>query len=572
MVVSATVASGFLIVGVVAPAGATEPVTPLPVPPLLGSWTFGGPADQTDPHLSGDHVAYTDERNGGAQIVVGNLADGSTTAIGTQGAEDFLPDIDGSTLTYTHLTDVAEVKQYDLATGTGSVLAPGSNDNRRLSRIGDAAIVWQDFTFNVSSNTYADAEIVGYDRATGVATRLTNDTLYDQLPAISPAGDVVVWMKCQVDDTGCHIWQATHSASGWSPATQLTSAAEQSLPHTDGHVVTYVTTPAGTSWSTGGHIAWQPVGGGPEHVLDLPGIQTNPNVSNGVITFEQLDTTTVVPNYDVYMYDIATGDLFRLTDTPQDETLNDVEVSPGRQATVAWMETAADDEIQVERFDLPPVAASLTLSPLDGTGALGTTHTVTASVRDEQGQPLGGATVQFAVSGSVTTAGSCTTDGTGSCGFTYTGPSSAGADEIDAYVDTNATGAADPGEPHASATWSWQDVGSTFGAASGGGQLGSRVTFSFAASSSADGLRGGCTLIDHTTKSQLHCGDVTRYVQTGSSARIEGHATVDGAPTTYVIAVTDNGEPGAGADTFAINTASGYAVSGTLAHGNVDVG
>jgi hypothetical protein len=50
-----------------------------------------------------------------------------------------------------------------------------------------------------------------------------------------------------------------------------------------------------------------------------------------------------------------------------------------------------------------------------------------------------------------------------------------------------------------------------------------------------------------------------------------GDATINGTTTTYRIDVVDNGNPGAGSDTFAITTASGYNASGTILHGNIVV-
>jgi hypothetical protein len=64
---------------------------------------------------------------------------------------------------------------------------------------------------------------------------------------------------------------------------------------------------------------------------------------------------------------------------------------------------------------------------------------------------------------------------------------------------------------------------------------------------------------------------VTALVQSGNQATIYGHATDNGAATTYVIHVADNMDPGRGADTFSIQTASGYSASGTLTGGNIQV-
>jgi hypothetical protein len=182
--------------------------------------------------------------------------------------------------------------------------------------------------------------------------------LLDKDPAVSPDGNTVVWTKCQTDSTGCVIWEARRTADGWS-SNPLTSPAEDAgLADTDGNYVVYAINPGPEA-----DVAWQPVGGGAEQDLALAGEQDNPNISNGVITYEQLDWSTEVPNFDVWLYDIAPNTLYRLTNDPEDETLNDVSVNADRQVTVAWTKSEADDNVYAEWFTLPPLAAADTTPP-----------------------------------------------------------------------------------------------------------------------------------------------------------------------------------------------------------------
>ena len=104
-------------------------------------------------------------------------------------------------------------------------------------------------------------------------------------------------------------------------------------------------------------------------------------------------------------------------------------------------------------FDPP---ATLTLSPSEGTNPIESTHTVTATVTRTNGQPSEAVTVRFAVSGAVTTSGVCTTDDSGQCSFSYTGPPVPGNDTIVAFADTNANGTQESGEPGDSATKTWE--------------------------------------------------------------------------------------------------------------------
>jgi hypothetical protein len=100
----------------------------------------------------------------------------------------------------------------------------------------------------------------------------------------------------------------------------------------------------------------------------------------------------------------------------------------------------------------PPV---LTLSPATATNPVGRSHAVTADVRDAAGQPVAGVTVRFTVTGSVNTTGTCTTNASGRCTFTYQGPPLPGTDAVTAYADSDGDNTQDPGEPTGAATKTW---------------------------------------------------------------------------------------------------------------------
>jgi YVTN family beta-propeller protein len=224
----------------------------------------------------------------------------------------------------------------------------------------------------------------------------------------------------------------------------------------------------------------------------------------------------------------------------------------------------------------PSRPATLTLSPGADTNPVGTSHTVTATVTDVDGNPLAGIVVRFSVTGSVTASGTCTTGPSGQCDFSYTGPQLPGADSIIAYADTDEDGMQDAGEPGAEATKAWELPASTPGSVSGGGTIedsaGNKIAFGFSAKNENQGLTGSCNVIDHAADIKLKCENVTSFTITGNQATIFGNATVNGVATTYRIDVVDNADPGKGADTFSIQTASGYSRSGTLTGGNVQVG
>ncbi len=86
------------------------------------------------------------------------------------------------------------------------------------------------------------------------------------------------------------------------------------------------------------------------------------------------------------------------------------------------------------------------------------------------------------------------------------------------------------------------------------------------------GLWGHLEYHDHSaTGPSAHGTGVTAYTVTGTTSRhIEGTAEINGhGGFTYKVDVADNGEPGAGSDTFAIELSNGSRASGTLGGGNI---
>ncbi|HYS21061.1 MAG TPA: post-COAP-1 domain-containing protein, partial [Gemmatimonadales bacterium] len=100
---------------------------------------------------------------------------------------------------------------------------------------------------------------------------------------------------------------------------------------------------------------------------------------------------------------------------------------------------------------------------------------------------------------------------------------------------------------------------------------GSRANFGVAGGIKNGGLWGHLTYIDHGPNGfKVKGTGVTSYEVTGpTSRRIKGTAEVDGVGGyTYIVDVTDNGEPGRN-DTFAITLSNTYSASGFLAGGNI---
>jgi hypothetical protein len=239
-------------------------------------------------------------------------------------------------------------------------------------------------------------------------------------------------------------------------------------------------------------------------------------------------------------------------------------------------ESATDDSESPDPPDRN--VASVTLSPPDAVNPVGTSHTVTATARNAAGEPVPDATVLFSVSGSSQASGSCSTDAEGQCAFSYQGPDLPGADIITGCADADRDGSRDATEPCGEATKAWVLPTSTPGQTTGGGQIlnaagDDKIAFGFNAKSDGGTVKGNCTLVDPSAERNLKikCLDVSTLVQGGTHATFFGRAEVNGEATRYRIDVDDNGEPGAGRDTFKISTDSGYTASGVLTNGNVQI-
>jgi hypothetical protein len=226
----------------------------------------------------------------------------------------------------------------------------------------------------------------------------------------------------------------------------------------------------------------------------------------------------------------------------------------------------------------------LTLNPATATNPVGTQHCVTATVTDGFGNPTPNITVQFSVSGSVTTSSASNTNASGQATFCYTGPPLPGEDAIHAYADSNPrNGTQDPGEPFGDATKTWILPVSTPGCEvkiTNGGWIiasnGDKSSFGGNAKVDLDGnVSGNEEYQDHGPAQPMNLnGNVLVVICTSTTqATIYGQATIDGTGSFfYRLNVEDNAEPGKDADKYWILVDNGYdSGNQTLMGGNVQI-
>src|SRR6185369_1544913 len=165
-------------------------------------------------------------------------------------------------------------------------------------------------------------QIAIYDLNTATVTPLTNDSLVNIWPNVSPNGDVVVWDKCQNFLVDCAVYAAVQTAPGVFSTRALTEVtSREHLPFTNGDIVVYASNRSGEN-----DVYFQTLATGAEVHLSIPGDQRWPRISGDLISFESKDAN----EYDIFVYNIRTGKLSRVTNTPLvSETLSEINVCNG---------------------------------------------------------------------------------------------------------------------------------------------------------------------------------------------------------------------------------------------------
>lgn len=310
----------------------------------------GGPGDQTDPHVSGPLVAYTNEVRGTSEIRYHDLLTDADAAIPNNGAFDFVSDVSGGTVVFTRVGSSSSIYTFDVvAPGATPVeLAPEEGSSRRAAVIGGRTVAWQDFGF--TGNTL-QPEIAAFDLDTGTLTRLTQDALQDRTPAVAPDGKTVVWAKCDAQGLACNIWEARWNGDGFTTQALTGAEGEESQPDTNGEVVVYASTRT-VDGVADRDIYWKPVGGGAEQRLALPGLDANPSISGSLVAFER--RAQGKSDFDIALYDLKSQTLYLLTSGPENENLNDLSMTDDGTVRVVWTApTDGDFNVHSFTFQLP---------------------------------------------------------------------------------------------------------------------------------------------------------------------------------------------------------------------------
>lgn len=335
-------------------AGSTATgVTTLPpmVTPVYSGNVAGSPiiinassGNQTDPHVDGDIVAYSDEASGFSQIRYYDVFTSTPGSIAApSGSSDQLSNVDGNHITFARQTGLSRAAMvFDVT--TASAVQVGPDDSGAF-----ATAVGGDTVAFVSGD---DIKVGSISNPTGALTNLSSSAAFDSGPAVSPNGHAVVWQECTL--VSCSVLKSTFNSVSWSAAAVVANApALNTNPDTDGTSIAYDSDRAGSV--DGSDIYFQALSGGADTQISLPGAQRNPGISQGIIAFES--TAVGASAADVFVYEISSNRLFQVTDTPSaDEQLSDITVLPDGGVRIVWAshpDTSSDNDIFAHTFSLP---------------------------------------------------------------------------------------------------------------------------------------------------------------------------------------------------------------------------
>jgi len=255
-------------------------------------------------------------------------------------ALDFGPDVGGNRIAYTELTSTGDtVVVFNVSTLFRTDI-PGPK--RSHPAVGGDLIAYEDRSFFVGPNL---SELGVYDLSTETDIRLTNDTLFDKNASVSPTGNAVVWEKCQTDGLGCNVYSAIQTSPGVFTTRALTTSAagENRRPDTNGQIAVYISDRTGEN-----DIYFQPLAGGAETQIAIPGDQRDLSIAGNLIAF----ASQVGSEYDIFVYDLSTGALYQATNTPVDEVESRLSFCNG-VGRIVYSAPAVDYDVYSFTFQIP---------------------------------------------------------------------------------------------------------------------------------------------------------------------------------------------------------------------------
>lgn len=330
--------------GLVAACLALAAATAVPPTSLLAIGAAYGPVTvtpavegtgvQTDPHISGSVIAYTDRSSGTSQIRYLDLVTDIGGTVPPQfGTADLLSDISGTYIAFVRtdgINETGEIYVYNIATPFLPPVAIDATDSggRGEASIGGNIVAFEDVT-GVNRQIHAASATVPGDSWEIASTGHNYD------PSVSADGSVIAYIGCNSADVDCNAMAAT---SG--PATVSTN-----MGRTDGPAAGVDTNGTHVVFIRDGDLTWAPITGIIDATSEVAlGTDRNPNISGTYVSYEHSDGTQT----DIYFKDISSTDpALDLTNTPgMSEQLNDISVV-GTSVRVVFARPGVDDSLDI---------------------------------------------------------------------------------------------------------------------------------------------------------------------------------------------------------------------------------
>jgi hypothetical protein len=312
-----------------------------------------GPGDQTEPDLACNLTSYTSRDAEGISRIHLLAPPANTDFVVPGNGVDGQPDADGNRIAFSEFGAVGDgVAVFDISSQLRTDI-PGVF--RSHPAIGGNLVAYEDRSFFAGPNL---SEVGVYDLSNQTDIRLTNDLLFDKNPSVSPTGNAVVWEKCETQGIGCNVYSSVQTSPGVFTTRALTDAAgENRYPDTNGQIAVYISDRSGEN-----DIYYQSLTGGTETRIAIAGDQRGLSISGNLIAFEsqvQLDN-----QYDIFVYNLSTATLYRVTSTPVTETGSRITFCNG-VGRIVYVSPGADWDVFSFTFQLPGAP-----SPADEINAL----------------------------------------------------------------------------------------------------------------------------------------------------------------------------------------------------------
>jgi hypothetical protein len=338
----------------VAPSAAQQRVTP-PSPIIINTpiVTINNSAgNQTDPHVGKDLASYSDLAERSIHYYRFSTAVDVVIPLDAQSFSETLSSVSGDRICFARQTNTGDFQAsfFDVTTSSVTDIDPHSGALRLGCAIGGNTLVFVDFGTGTGTG-----DIFAYDLAANPPVPpqpVSLDPNPEQNPNVSPDGNTIVWENCPTP-SNCNVFKGVRSGGVWSVSALISTAFDEENPDTDG---TWIAYDSDRGSATGRDIFYQPVAGGLESNLLIPGTQINPSVSKGFIGFESTVPPSATP--DIFVYDIANNELYQVTSTQGvTEQLNDLSVLDNGDVRVVWAaDDGTNDELNVYGTTFTPVS------------------------------------------------------------------------------------------------------------------------------------------------------------------------------------------------------------------------